>query len=206
MKKNTNPYFNDFISMVNLSCKAAQHLQSVFSNYQTENLAKQRTEMHEIEHEEDEIKHELMRRLVKEFVPPIDREDIILMASVLDDVTDKIDDILIRVYMYNIQSVRPEALEFVDIISRCCTGLQKAIIEFPNFRKSTTLMQDVISVNTLEEEGDAIYIKAVRKLYESEKDPIQVSAWSELFDRLEDCCDACEHVADVMETIVMKNS
>ncbi len=206
MKKKQNPYFNDFIDMVSFSCQAAEHLQEVLKNYNPETLSDQRMAMHNIEHAEDELKHKMMQRLSKEFVTPIDREDIILIANQLDNVTDKIDDILIRMYMYNIKEIRPETLAFSDVILRCCQALQKTVEEFPNFHKSTTLIQNIIGVNTMEEEGDSIYISAVRKLYEEESDPIRVAVWSELFDRLEDCCDACEDVADAMETIVMKNS
>lgn len=206
MAKKHSPYFDDFNTMVDFSVRAAEHLQRVLSDYRPDTLAQQREAMHEIEHAEDEVKHGMMRRLAKEFVTPIDREDIIQMANELDDVTDKIDDILIRMYMYNIKAVRPAALAFADVILRCCKALQTAMVEFPNFHKSHTLMQSIIHVNTMEEEGDAIYIDAVHELYQKAGDPIEVAAWSELFDRLEDCCDACEHVADVMEIIIMKNA
>ncbi len=206
MAKRHSPYFDDFITMVSFSVRAAEYLQSVLNSYNPEALHECRQAMHEIEHAEDEVKHGMMKRLAKEFVTPIDREDIIQLANELDTVTDKIDDILIRMYMYNIRELRPEALAFADIIVRCCKALQVAITEFPNFQKSTTLLQALIDVNTLEEEGDAIYIKAMRKLYKEGGDSVQVAAWGELYDRLEECCDACEDMADIMEVVVMKNS
>jgi predicted phosphate transport protein (TIGR00153 family) len=207
MGKKNNPYFDDFITMVNFSCRAAEYLQTVLKDFRPDTLPERRETMHEIEHAADEVKHGMMRRLVKEFVTPIDREDIIRLVNELDDVTDKIDDILIRMYMYNIRDLRPAAPAFADVIARCCRALQQAMLEFPEFhRKSATLTQALIDVNTLEEEGDAIYIDAVRKLYRKGGDPVEVAAWSEIFDRLEDCCDACEHVADVLEIIAMKNS
>lgn len=206
MAKKNSQYFDDFVTMVNFSCQAAEYLQTVFQAYDPEALAQRRQEMHNIEHAEDEVKHDMMKRLAKEFITPIDREDIIQLAGELDDVTDKIDDILIRLYMYNIKTLRQEAVSFADVILRCCKALQIAMVEFPNFHKSTTLMQAIIDVNTMEEEGDALYIDAVRRLYETSTDPIEIVAWSELFERLEDCCDACEHVADALETVVMKNT
>lgn len=201
-----NPYFDDFIAMANISCRAAEYLQTVLSNFRQDTLAERRKKMHEIEHEADEIKHRMMRRLSKEFVTPIDREDIIQLSNELDDVTDKIDEFLIRMYMYNIKKVNPSALAFADVILRCCKALQKAMVEFPNYHKSTTLIQTIIDVNSMEEEGDALYIDAVHRLYEDSGDPVEISAWSELFDNLEDCCDACEDVADAMEIVIMKNS
>ena len=200
------PYFEDFITMVNFSCRAAEYLQTVLRDFDPQTLPQRREAMHEIEHAADEVKHAMMKRLAKEFVSPIDREDIIQMTNELDDVTDKIDDILIRMYMYNISGMRPAALAFADVIARCCKALQAAMQEFPNFHKSQDLRQAIIDVNTMEEEGDAIYIDAMRELYEKSGDPVEVAAWSELYDRFEDCCDACEHVADMMEIVVMKNS
>ncbi len=206
MAKKNNPYFEDFITMAGFSCNAAEYLQTAFRNFQPNTLSEYRKAMHKIENAEDEVKHNMMGRLVKEFVPPIDREDIIQLANKLDDVTDKIEDILIRTYMYNIQSIHPAALELSDVIVRCCHTLKVAMDEFPNFQKSGKLRQAIIDVNSMEGESDLVYIRAVRDLHEREKDPVQISVWSELFDRMEDCCDACEHVADSMEIIIMKNS
>lgn len=201
-----NSYFSDFITMVNFSCQAAECLQQSLRHFNPKTLAEQRKVMHEIEHAEDEVKHQILKRLAKEFVTPIDREDIIQLANELDNVTDKIEDILIRMYMYNIQEVLPAAIDFSDVIADCCKALQHAMQEFPNFQKSTVLHQAVVDVNNMEEKGDAIYIDAVRALYEQGSDPIKMLVWSELFDKLEDCCDTCEHVADLMEMIAMKNS
>lgn len=206
MAKKNNLYFEDFITMVGFSCQAAELLQSSLKNFKPETSARQREAMHEIEHAEDSIKHTIMERLGKEFVPPIDREDIIQLSNELDDVTDKIEDILIRMDIYNVKEAHPAALDFADVIVRCCKTLQKAMLEFPNFQKSTTLRQAIINVNSMEEEGDRIYINAMRELYRTGGDPIYVSVWSKLFDGFEDCCDACEHVSDVMDIIIMKNS
>jgi len=206
MAKGKNPYFDDFIAMSGFSCEAAQFLKETLADFNPETLPERREKMHKIEHSADEVKHTMIKRLAKEFVSPIEREDIINLANELDDVTDKIDDFLIRMYMYNIKSVRSEVFDFADIIMRCCKALQMATVEFPNFHKSTTLKQMIIDVNTTEEEGDAIYIKAMRRLYVEETDPVLIAVWSELFDRLEDCCDSCEHVADAIEIVVMKNS
>lgn len=206
MSKKNSPYFDDFIAMAEFSCQAADYLHKVMTDYRPDTLEQRREEMHQIEHTADAAKHSMMARLNKEFVTPIDREDIIQLANELDNVTDKIDDILIRMYMYNIKTVRPVAIVFTDVIVRCCQALRTAILEFQNFHKSTTLIPAIIEVNTAEEEGDTLYIDAVRDLYQNVSDPIEVTAWSELFDRLEDCCDACEHVADSLEIIALKNS
>ena len=206
MAKGKSPYFDDFIAMIGFSCDAAECLKQTLLEFDPETLPQKREEMHKIEHSADEVKHVMIKRLAKEFVSPIEREDIVNLANELDNITDKIDDLLIRMYMYNLKSLRKEVFDFADIIMRCCKALQVATVEFPNFHKSTTLKQMIIDVNTTEEEGDALYVKAMRRLYVEETNPIEIAVWSELFDRLEDCCDSCEHVADAIEIVAMKNS
>ena len=206
MVKKQKPYFQDFVTMIEHSCKAAKYLESVLKNFDPELLPQQRTEMHEIEHAADMVRHTLMRRLSKEFVPPINREDIARLANELDTITDKIEDILIRIYMYNIKTIHADAIVFSDVILRCCEALQQALIEFPDSRKSKVLIEKIIEVNTIEEEGDAIYVEAVRRLYEGDYSPVETAVWSTLFDLLEDCCDSCEHVADVLSSIIMNNA
>lgn len=201
-----NIYFDAFVKQTEIACQAAEYLKNALTDFQPETLHAKRAHMHEIENRADEEKHEAMNKLAKEFVTPIEREDIVRLLDEIDEVVDLVEDVLIRIYMYNIKVILPEALHFVDVIQRSCEALLVAAKEFPNFQKSATLQQAIIDINTMEEEGDAIYIDAMRALFKGEKDPIQVIAWSETFDRLEDCCDACEHVADIMESVVMKNS
>lgn len=206
MAKKSNPYFDDFMVMAGISCSAAEHLHKSFMNFKPADLPEMRKTMHQMENEADKVKHDMMSRLTKEFVPPIDREDIMELANELDTVTDKIEDVLIRVYMYNVLEIRPEAQQYAKIILKCCKKLEEAIAEFPRFKKSSTLMDTIIEVNTIEEEGDKCYIDAVRRLYVRETHKVELAVWTKLYDLLEECCDACEHVANVMESVIMKNS
>ena len=75
-----------------------------------------------------------------------------------------------------------------------------------NFRKSAILQEKVIEINALEEEGDRLYMEAMRRLHVEERDPVAVLAWTTMYDRFEKCCDGCEDVADMVEQVVMKNS
>lgn len=207
MAKKSNEYFETFETLVSFACDAAAYLCDALRDFDPQLLQGKMEGLHSIEHRADDAKHDMMEKLAKEFVTPIEREDIIQLAGEIDDVVDIIEDVLMRIYMYNIQTMRPEALGFTDVIVRCCQALKVAVAEFPNFAKSHTLHQALVDVNTMEEEGDGLYVSAMRSLF---TDPsigaTQVVAWSETFDKLEECCDACEHVADAMESVVMKNS
>jgi len=200
-----NYYFDNFIAMAEYSCQAAKLLQDSLTNYKYETLAERREAMHKIEHSADEKKHSIMNSVIKDFITPIEQEDIVQLANELDNVTDKIEDILIHMYIYNIKDIHPISLSFADVILRCCNVLKQVLVEFPNFKKSSSISKAIIDVNTMEEEGDKIFIDAMHKLYKQRGDLLDIMVWSELFERFEDCCDACEHVADVIGIIIMKN-
>lgn len=205
-KKENNYYFDSFAKGVSYANEAAALLQECLENYDASNMKEHLDEMHKIEHEADTVKHDMMEKLVKEFLPPIEREDIVELSHTIDDVTDSIEDVLLGMYMYNITSLRSEVKEFTKLISRCCAALKEMTQEMHNFRKSSVLQEKVIEINGLEEEGDRLYTEAMHRLYAEEKDPIAILAWTTMYDRFEKCCDGCEDVADMVEQVVMKNS
>lgn len=199
-------YFEAFANLSEFSLKSAEILNKTLHEFDAKKLEEKIREMHNIEHSADIAKHDLLNRLVKEFLPPIEREDIISLSQKIDDVTDAIEDVLIGINMYNVQTIRTEILEFTQMIVDCCKSMQVALDEFQNFKKSKRLHSEIIEINRLEEEGDALYINGVRNLYKTTKDPIELMVWTEVYRRLEKCCDACEDVANDIESIVMKNS
>ncbi len=205
-KKRDYDYFEVFVEMVDYCCKAARSLNEVLSGFDPETVQEKIEAIHHIEHSADLVKHDMISKLVKEFITPIEREDILMLAHQIDNVTDAIEDVLLRVYMYNIRSILPEALEFSETIVQCCDELKKMMQEFSNFRKSKTIHEHLVKVNYLEEVGDRLYTQAVRSLYTTEHTPIEIVGWTETFERMEKCCDACEDVADVIESVIMKNS
>lgn len=205
-RKKENDYFQMFMDGVAFSVKAAQLLEKSFKSYDPSQLPQRMEEMHQVEHSADMAKHEMMGRLAKEFLPPIEREDIMVLANRIDDVTDAIEDVLRRLYMFNIGELRQDVGEFTTVISKCCSSLGNIMEEFRNFRKSALLREKIIELNGLEEEGDRLYTEAMRRLYTEGGSPIAVMAWTILYDTLEKCCDCCESVADAVDQVVMKNS
>jgi hypothetical protein len=204
-KKGEN-YFDTFVELAGYSCKAADLLKNIMNNYNADILPQKMKEMHDIEHSGDEARHKMIRKLSREFITPIEREDIMAMADSIDTVTDTIEDVLMRMYMYNIKSVTDFALKMTEVIVKCCNSLKTALDEFYNFRKSTKLHDLVIEVNRLEEEGDVLFKEATRKLYVECQDYKELAAWDTTYHYLEKCCDACEDVANAIENVIMKNS
>ncbi len=206
MARKEEYYYESFVTLVEHSCLAAALLIETMTDYKPEELEQKMREMHKIEHDCDIEKHHMMEKLAKEFITPIEREDIMEMAHQIDEVTDSIEDVLMRMYMFNITVVREDALQMARIIQDCCNALKKALMEFRHFRKSKDLHEYIVEVNRLEEDGDKLYTEATRRLYTSEMDAVTIGAWTHVFHILEKCCDACEDVSDVVESVMMKNS
>jgi len=205
-RKKGETYFDTFVELVSYSCKAADLLKEILNNYNAEQLPRKMKEMHEIEHSGDEARHRMIRKLAREFITPIDREDIMALADSIDTVTDTIEDVLMRMYMFNISKVTDYALKMTDVIVKCCGALKTALDEFYNFRKSAKLHDLVVEVNRLEEDGDSLYMEATRKLYVECGNYKELAAWDTIYHYLEKCCDSCEDVADAIESVIMKNS
>ena len=206
MAKKDNNYYNMFSDIAGDAIIAAHHLEKTVKNYNPDKMEKLNKTMHEIEHGADLKKHQMMKVLVAEFITPIEREDIATLSYMLDDVLDSIEEVFQMFFMYNVKSMRPEAIDFVDLIVRATEAMKACFDEFEHFRKSDLIAKKIVEVNMIEELADTLYFKTVRELYTKEKDPMQVIVWVRLFDRFERICDECEHVADTIGSVIMKNS
>lgn len=206
MAKKDNNYYKMFSDIANDAIKAAYQLEKTVKNYNPEKIEKLTKNMHEIEHGADLKKHEMMKRLISEFITPIEREDIATLSYLLDEVLDSIEEVFQLFFMYNVQTIRPETIDFVELIVRSTEALKACFDEFEYFRKSDLIVSKIVEVNVIEELADDLYIKAIKDIYSKEKDPIKVMTWIRIFDRLEKICDECEHVADTIASVIMKNS
>ncbi len=209
MTKNNNKtfdYFDAFIKLSDYSLKAANLLVETLKEFDKRHIDNNIEKMHEIEHAADLSKHDVLNRLAKEFLPPIEREDIVSLSENIDEVTDSVEDVLLNINIFNVESIPPEILEFTNIIKSCCESMITALNEFKHFKKSKKLHSIIVEINNLEEQADKLYINGLKKLFNNPKDPIRLIVWKDIFDSLEKCSDACELVANTIENIVMKNS
>lgn len=205
-RKNEFNYFDGFVKLSEYCCNAAKMLDENLKDFNANTLQEQMKHMHNIEHAADLEGHEITRRLAREFITPIEREDIVSLLHEIDDITDCIEDVLLHMYMYNVKEIREDALRFSDLILKSCEELTVTFEEFKNFRKSKEIHKSIIKINKLEEDGDNLYTEAVRRLHMTSENVIEIMTWTLAFDRLEKCCDACEEAANVVESIIMKNS
>ena len=206
-KKNKFDYFEAFERQVDIASKEAEVLIEAIENFTTAgDLQEVLESAHVIEHEGDQVHHEILVSVSVDFITPIERGDIIAMADSVDDVIDMIEGIIQRFYMFDVHTMHPKAMDFALLIKKSLKELRKSMDSFREFKKVKKIRAMVEDVKELEEQADAFYVQAIRELYtENSEHPVHVEVWSRLFDRLEATCDACETVADTMANIVLKN-
>ena len=162
------------------------------------------TQIKLIEREADAIVHEIMSRLDRSFVTPLDREDIHLLASSLDTVVDLMDGTARRVLMFNISDRRDPAKALAALLVRGAGVIADSVT---HIRNPTKVIEAARAIKLIEEEGDGIFTDAVGALFrQPNADPLEVLKWKEIYDNLEHAIDECEDVMNVLESIALKNS
>lgn len=205
-KKEEYSYFDEFVNNSKYIVESAEILKRTLKNYDQEKLEQSIKKVHGLENEADRALHKMRNYLIKDFLPPIDREDIVLIGHRLDDLEDGIDEILINFNILNITSVREDAIEFAELLIECVMSVKDALENFKNFKKADIVKEKSIAINVLEEKADRLYERAMKTLYKEEKDPIEIIKWTTIYNCLENSTDACEKLGDSLEDVVMKNS
>lgn len=205
-KKQDQFYFDHFQQSADYTLAAGQLLVQILTDFQADKIEDYLKQMHHIENQGDISKHELTNQLVKSFITPFDREDIMLLSQKIDDATDRIDDIAVELYTDCIKTIRPEAISVAQILAETCQSVQQLIQALPRFKHDRTFAQRVIHINHLEEKADKLFEQNMRHLHASEKDPLQLIVWRDLYKGLERAVDACEILADTVDAVVLKNS
>lgn len=206
MAKKTNEYFLLIEQQAAICVEAAALLENILTEYSAAGMAVRRVEMHAVERRADGICHDIRNRLSAAFITPIDQEDILRLAQLLDDVTDALDEVALECYMFRLAELPAGAPAFAGLTRRCVGKLCEAAIELRNFRSSGRLRALLAEVNTLEEQADDAYATAIHDLFAEDAAPRTLIAGKAVFDCMEACCDLCGHAADVMDQIIIKNT
>lgn len=205
-KKEMNYYFQTFVKLFEFANQAALYLEKVVLNFNDGITEEQKDEMHAIEHGADLCLHDAFDKLAKEFITPIENEDILNIIRKIDDATDMIEDVLIKLYIRDVKTLPKCANQFVDIIKRECVAVSKVLEEFPNFKKSNTINTQILDVLSIEEEGDKLYITSIKELYRNVTDARELFITEDIICAFEACCDAVEKIAKQVDEAIMKNS
>ncbi len=206
MAKGDKFYFENFVESTALSKEAAQYLVNCLENYDPANIEQMLSEMHQIEHRADGKKHEMSAALAKAFVTPVDREDLDMLSRQLDDVTDNLEEVLQLFYINNVQQMKPAAVEFAKKLVTSCEMLTTLMGEFENFKRSKKVHGLIVALNDVEEDCDQLYLSSMRELTVNATDALEVLAWRDIYEGLEACADAIEHVSECVGSVIMKNT
>jgi predicted phosphate transport protein (TIGR00153 family) len=194
-------FFDLFDGLAQRMTSSAALLHNLFS--EPTRLAEYAAKIKDLEHEADEITHEIMLRLDRSFVTPLDREDIHALATNLDNVVDLMDGTARRATMFHITDRRDPAKALSAILVKATESIKEAVSKVKQPKEVARLAREI---KKLEQQGDDVYSKAVGALFEGKPDALEVIKWKELYDVLEHALDECEDVLNVLESVSIKNS
>lgn len=195
-------FFDLFTEVANRNKEAVEHLRKLFDA-----APDRRTPFIEaikrLEHEADQVTHEVVNRLDRTFITPLDREDIHQLSSDLDDVMDAMDGTARRAQIFGLGPSPQGVLRITEVLQRMMAAIGEAV---SRLKKGDDVMKYCIEAKELEEEGDAIYHESLGQLFAKEKDAIELIKWKEIYDNLERTLDEAEDVANVVESITIKHA
>jgi len=195
-------FFDIFTEVATRNKEAAQHLRNLFDaapDLRTPHIEA----IKRLEHEADQVTHEVVNRLDRTFITPLDREDIYQLASDLDDVMDAMDGCARRAQIFRLGPTPQGVRRLVEVIQRMVAVLAEAV---GRLKKGDDVMRYCVEAKQLEEEGDSIYHESLGQLFDKERDAIELIKWKEIYDNLERTLDQAEDVANVVESITIKHA
>ena len=197
-------FFELFEKQISYAVDAARFFKEVVSLgcVNEDSLSK----MSAIEHQADDVAHTIIEQLNKTFITPIDREDIHALTTELDDIVDMIDNIVNRMRIYNITGVDKNLQEFAVVIEQSVQAVARAIGGLRNIKNVKVVFDACVEVNRLENVGDSMRDKVLMELFATVKDPIAVIKWKDIYQDAETVLDVCEDVANVVDSIMVKQA
>ncbi len=194
-------FYEIFTELAQRLTRSAELLHQLFEN--PGQIEERVSQIKVLEHEADDLTHEIIDRIDRTFVTPFDREDIHALASELDDVIDLIDGTARRTTIFRLQQTRPAAVVLAEVLMRAARCVEEGVRDMKNPKRVYAVSQ---KLKELEEEGDAVYHEAMGLLFAEGGDPLEVIKWKDLYDKLEDALDQCEDVGNVLQSIALKNA
>ena len=195
-------FFDLFEQMAEILLKAAGLLVEATEHVDTLQDSARRLER--LEHDGDQITHELMTRLNRTFITPIDREDLHELGTALDDVLDLIEATTEQFILYKVTAMPPPALQLAHVIQQQVTEIHHVMPKLRHLRHEH-IMEHCVEINRLENAGDRLLRDSIAALFDGDPDPLAVIKWRDIYTLLESATDKCEDVANIIEGIVLKN-
>ncbi len=183
---------------------ASEALADLITNF--ENVEAKTAHIRDLEHEADDVTHEIYRQVYQTFVTPLDREDIAALAQRMDDVMDYIEGASTAIRMYGISQPTPAARGLADLIRLQCLQLERAVSTLRRRGRLKSLLEQLEEINRLENEADSLFLNSMAELFQGEMSPIDIIKWRDIYDQLELATDSCEGVAHILEAIVLNHA
>jgi predicted phosphate transport protein (TIGR00153 family) len=203
-RKSNDEFFGRFEEAARNNVDAAKLLDQLCHDFaNAEMTAKQ---LHDLEHKGDQITHAIYQTLNKVFMPPLDREDIIAITSALDDVMDHIHEAADAMCVYNVKEPTSVASSLASIIVACTEAVATELPKLRQRRTMRSINEGVVELHRLENQADTLLREGVMDLFHHPHDPIQVIAWSRIYETMEQVTDKCEDIADVLRGLVIKHA
>ena len=206
MKKEELNYFDEFINMSQYAIEISNTFKALIESYNYEDTKEQEKKVHAKEHEADKNQHKILNYLIKDFVPPIEREDIINITRRLDDVVDNIDEVMIDLDILAVKTLRPNMPKYVSLMEAATNKMKELLVAFKDMKNYEEVKKIVVALNGVEEQGDKLFQESIRELYLEEKDAVEVIRWTAIYNKLEDCFDSIEYIAECVDEAFMKNA
>ena len=204
-KRKTNYFYESFPRLAVYSQRCAEEVVGFMENFDHEKLEEFKNRVHALEHEADIKKREVMNKLTREFLTPIDREDILQLLRYIDDVTDAVEEISMKLYIYDYKELPVDAIPFAKEVKECVDKTALCLEHFPEFTTPGKLQPYIDTVIELEENTDEIYEHDMHELYVNVTDGFQRHRGEAIYTMLEKCAHKCRETCKFVQTIMYKN-
>lgn len=201
-------YYESFLKQAQLAHKEAELLAEVAVGFTSAAAIQDYLpRAHELEKKGDEINHDVLHAIDVDFITPFDRNDIIELTNALDDITDGIEEVMQRMYMFDVHFMHNDVVPLAKLLVKATALLVDAMGDFKSFKKFGAFIETMQKVNGVEEEVDAAYMAVMRRLFTEDNDnPVRVLVWSDIFGHIEDCADRIDEAGILMGNIILRNS
>ena len=203
-KKKEDQFFRLFKDFAETLDKMGSDFGEIINHYH--NVERAIADMKMTESECDVKSHAILDALNESFITPFDREDIFKIANQLDDLADYMEDTASKLQIYDVDQMKDDAVEMGNLIDDATSKVKILFEMLPDNKKHNKASKAIIEINRMENLGDAVFRRALWKLFREESDPIEIIKWKDIYENLEDTLDACEHLADTVKGVLVKNA
>jgi predicted phosphate transport protein (TIGR00153 family) len=201
-KSNREKFYDFFEELADKLEEGGKLFTEIIGNYEYSEFKVGK--LKEIEHEADHITHQVYKRMHKYFLTPLDREDIYLLANKMDSVLDEIESAAVRMYLYRMKGPSKELIEITGILSEAIAKIKRIVFSVRKKQDAEMILELCVEINTLENDADQVFRRAMVRLFEEEKDAIELIKVKDIMGRIENAIDNCEDVSNIIEGIVLK--